>query len=265
MAVNLHQIKNYIRHFFTAKRKGHDVHSPFAYKLCEEVFYNTAGFYDFEKLEKLRRQLQNNETSLEVEDFGAGSKTFVSKQRRVGDIAKKGITTRRQSELLYRLVNFLNPKNVIELGTSIGLNTIYLARANNKSRIYSIEGSKKIYDFATKLISNNDVNNCELINGKFDEILPGLLGKLNTLDLFYVDGNHTYEATLKYFYQALEKKNNDSVFIFDDIYWSNGMTRAWGEIKKHHDVTLCIDTFHFGFIFFKKEIKEKVDLKMFVN
>ncbi|MCE3226047.1 MAG: O-methyltransferase-like protein [Bacteroidetes bacterium] len=251
-------------HFFSAKRKGHAVHSPFAYKLCEEVFYNTNSFYDFETLKEVRLSLARNKTELVIGDFGAGSKTFKGNKRKVSDIASKGISSSLQSELLYKLINYLRPATIIELGTSLGLNTLYLSMANSRAKVYSIEGSESLFEFATSLSAKNKLTNCEIIHGKFDAVLPGLLNKINSLDLFYVDGNHTYEATLNYFNMALEKRNTDSVFIFDDIYWSEGMTRAWNDISNNAKVTLSIDAFYFGLVFFKTEVKEKVHLKILV-
>ncbi|MEO6302647.1 MAG: class I SAM-dependent methyltransferase, partial [Bacteroidia bacterium] len=151
-----------------------------------------------------------------------------------------------------------------ELGTSIGLNTLYLAQANKNGKVITIEGSKNLVNFASTLAKKNKVKNIEFVHSTFDEALPAILNKLNYVDLLYVDGNHTYQATINYFNLALSKKNNSSVFIFDDIYWSPDMTKAWEEIKKHSSVTLSIDTFYFGMIFFKEEIKEKVDLKLFL-
>ncbi|MGZ4089559.1 MAG: class I SAM-dependent methyltransferase [Bacteroidia bacterium] len=262
MGINLHQIKSYIKHFFTATRKGHNVHSPFVYALCEEVFYNKGTFYDFEKLDKVREGLLKDNTELRIEDFGAGSKSFKSDTRRVCDIAASGISTKKQSETIYKLINFLKSENIVELGTSLGLTTLYLSRANKTAQVYSIEGSKELAAFSTALLQNNEAKNATVINGKFEDELPKVLDKISPLDLFYIDGNHTYEATLNYFEMALSKKANTSVFIFDDIYWSEGMTRAWQEIKKHSSVTLSIDAFYFGFIFFKPEVKEKIDVKI---
>lgn len=264
MTINFHQIKKYIQHFFAAKRNGHGVHSPFAYELCEQVFYNHSHFYDFDELKKIRATLLSNETEITIEDFGAGSKTFSSNKRKISELTKKGTSTTKQSETLYKLINFLNYKTSIELGTSIGLNTLYLANANKNGQTITIEGSKHLFEFATELAAKNKVDNIKFIHLKFDEALPQVLQNINSLDLFYVDGNHTYEATLNYFNLALDKKNNSSVFIFDDIYWSKGMTSAWEQIKKHPSVTLSIDTFYFGMVFFKEEIKEKIDLKMFL-
>ena len=139
-----------------------------------------------------------------------------------------------------------------------------MANANKNGQVYTIEGSNSLFEFAKTLASKNNINNIEFIHSKFDEALPKVLQKINSLDLCYVDGNHTYEATINYFNLALSKKNNTSVFIFDDIYWSKGMTKAWEEIKKHPSVTLSIDTFNFGLVFFREEVKEKVGLKFYL-
>lgn len=264
MTINLHQISSFVKHFLLAKRKGHGIHSPFAYTLCEEVFYNTDSFYDFKLLNQIRSNLFNNENLLEVTDLGAGSKTFNGKQRKIKDIAEKGISSRKQSEILYRLVNYLKCQTCVELGTSLGLNTLYLAMANKSANIITLEGSTALVAIAKRLAEKNKLNNIQFIEGHFDQTFPNLLAQIDKLDLLYADGNHTYEATINYFELALEKKNRDSVFIFDDIYWSQGMTRAWEEIKKHPEVTLSIDTFYMGLVFFKEEIKEKRELKFYL-
>lgn len=261
---NFHQATYFIKHYFTAKRNGHGVHSPFAYQLCEEVFYNTNYFYDFDTLKKIREVLLKDATEIDMVDLGAGSKTFTSDKRKISDISKKGISTVKQSELIYKLINFLNCNTSIELGTSIGLNTLYMALANKNGKLKSIEGSKDLFDFASELAKKNNVNNIEFINSNFNTSLPDILENLNSLDLIYIDGNHTYEATLNYFKLALKKKHNNSVFIFDDIYWSPEMTKAWQEIQKHVAVTLSIDAFYFGMLFFKEEVKEKVELKFYI-
>lgn len=264
MNVNLHQIRYFINHFFWAKRKGHGVHSPFAYRLCEEVFYNGHHFYDFKALNAIRNGLLVNEDLMEVEDLGAGSKTFRSNTRKIKAIASKGISTQKQSEMLYKLINFLKCTTCLELGTSIGLNTLYLAGANPHAEVISIEGSKNLADFALHLAKKNNTRNIRFIHASFDEVLPGILKDVKSLDLLYVDGNHSFEATLRYFKLALEKKCPESVFIFDDIYWSKGMTEAWKEIKAHPSVTMSIDTFYSGMVFFREEIKEKQELRLYI-
>lgn len=264
LKVNLHQIQNFIRHFFVAKRNGHGIHSPFAYKLCEEVFYNTNEYYDFESLKKVRNRLLQNKQVVEVTDFGAGSKTFSSSTRKIKQIADRGVSKTFQSELLYKLIHFLNCNNRLELGTSIGLNTLYLARACKAGQVISIEGNKTLSDFAFDLAKENNVRNAHFVTAKFDDVLSDVLKELHSLDFLYVDGNHRYEATLNYFRLALSKQQESTVIVFDDIYWSKGMTAAWQEIKKNPKVTLSIDAFYFGIVFFKKELKEKIDLKIYI-
>lgn len=262
--INTHQILHYALHALSAKRNGHGVHSPFAYALCEEVFYNADSFYDFEELREIREALRKDHTRLEVGSFGAGSKTFQSAERKVKDITARGISSTLQSELFYRLINYLQYSTSLELGTSLGLNTLYLAKANRAGLVVSIEGSKALYNMALALAEKNRADNIRFVNAEFDHALPQVLPKLKTVDFLYIDGNHSYEATLRYFEQALPHMAPQSVIVFDDIYWSRGMTRAWKQIKQHPAVTLSIDTFYFGLVFFRPEVKEKTHLKFFI-
>jgi predicted O-methyltransferase YrrM len=265
MIINFHQIRHFILHFFLAKRKGHGVHSPFVYRLCEEVFYNNSDFYCFSELRSLRKQLLMNEQVLLVEDYGAGSMTFRSNERKIKDIVARGTSSMAQSEMLYRLVNLLGCRVCIELGTSAGLNTLYLAAANKKGQIITIEGSRSLSQFASSLAQRKGFRNITYINALFDVSLPDTLAKTAPPDLVYVDGNHTYSATMRYFRLLLEKKHKDTVLVFDDIYWSAGMTMAWKEICEHPEVTLCIDTFYSGIVFFKKEFREKTQLRLYLQ
>ena len=258
------RVWKYIGHFLFAKRKGHDVHSPFIFELCEEVFYNQHSFYDFEKLKRIRSELSKSDVVLKVEDLGAGSKKFRSAGRKVSDIIKFGISTGKQAELIYRLVNFLRPVNCIEMGTSIGLTTMYMCLANTENRVYTLEGSVALGEFASALWKRNKIDNCKMIKGNFDDTLPELLNEIKELGLVYIDGNHTYSATKRYFDEFAKRSNNNTVVILDDIYWSEEMTKAWEEIKSNPKVTCTLDLFDLGIVFFRKEFKEKINLKLFV-
>jgi predicted O-methyltransferase YrrM len=265
MSINLHQAKHFLLHYFTARRKGHGAHSPFLYKLCEEVFYNPAQFYEFNRLSRTRNHLLDTTQSLDIVDLGAGSHVLPRGKRTIRDIAEHGISSSHQSEILCRLINMLGCNTCVELGTSLGLNAMYMAAAGSDTRVITIEGSPMLYDFASRMASKNGFKNIRFHNGPFDELLPGILKETGMLDLLFVDGNHTYEATRRYFEMGLAKKHNDTVFVFDDIYWSPGMTRAWKEIADHPEVTLSIDTFYRGYIFFRKEIREKVKARIYVS
>lgn len=264
LPINFHLIKHFAWHVLTAKRGGHGIHSPFAYRLCEEVFYNNEAFYDFEALKKVRNTLLRHPQKININDLGAGSKTFRGSVRKIKDIAAHGVTRTRHSELFFKLIHFLHSKCCIELGTSIGLNTLYLAQANTRGQVYTLEGSSELSDFAARLATAQGLHNCHFLKGNFDDSLPPLLNTLTHFDLLYVDGNHTATATRRYFEAALEKARPTSVIIFDDIYWSRGMTQAWREIQTHPAVTLSIDAFYFGMVFFRTEIKQPTHLKLYI-
>jgi len=258
----MRQLLKYLQHVLNAKRGGHGIHSPFAYRLCEEIFYNHKTFYEFETLENLRAELLKNTSAIEIRDLGAGSKKLQTRVRRVGDIAKLGISSRKQSQLLFRLINYFDFKTSIELGTSLGLNTLYMAQANKKGEVYSIEGSENLSAFAAELARKAHISNIQFLQGNFDTVLPELLKTIPTVDLAYIDGNHSYNATMRYFEVLLNKTHQHSILVFDDIYWSKGMTLAWEEIKQHPRVRLSIDTFYSGYVFFREEMKEKIELKL---
>jgi predicted O-methyltransferase YrrM len=254
--MDLNIILKYINYRLTAYTE-HDLHSPFMYNFYMELIDNKNPFNDFEELHTIRTQLQKNTTKIEVTDFGAGSRKLNSNKRAINQIVKHGIAQKKQAEFLYRLINKFNPTTVVELGTSVGLTSLYIAKANIKSTLYTIEGCPNLYQFSKELFNEKGVNNIQSINGNFNDEFPKLLSKLKTLDILYIDGNHAYEPTINYFNMALEKKNTNSIFIFDDIYWSEGMEKAWKEICDHPEVTLSLDLFYFGIIFFRTENKNK--------
>lgn len=262
MTYKLHAAKHYLLHWLKAKRAGHGVHSPFAYELCEEVFYNKQAYYVFDKLNFIRDQLLLNQNQLRIEDYGAGSNTFKDNVRSIAEIAKRGTSTKQQSELLFRLIHHLQLKTCIEFGSSLGLNTLYLAAAAENGKAISIEGSTALHAFAKQLAEKNNITNVEFVCGKFDEVLPTLLSNTNEIDFAYVDGNHREDATLRYFEFLLPYCHNTSVLVFDDIYWSPGMTRAWRKITQHPKVRMSIDLYSTGLVFFKEEIKQKQHLRM---
>lgn len=237
----------------------HDLHSPFLYNFYMELIKNKHPFNDFEELNILRKQLHLNATTIEITDFGAGSKKLKSNKRQIKQIAKHGIAQKKQAEFLYRLINKFSPKTIVELGTSVGLTSLYLSKASPKSIIYTIEGCPSLFKFSKELFktSTGSVSNIVSTKGNFNIEFPKLLSKIDSLDFLYIDGNHAYEPTINYFKLALERKNKNSIFVFDDIYWSEGMQKAWKEICAHKEVTLSLDLFYFGIVFFRTENKEK--------
>jgi predicted O-methyltransferase YrrM len=155
------------------------------------------------------------------------------------------------------MVQYYKPEHVLELGTSLGITTSYLASGNPNAGIFTLEGSIAIADSATKNFQSLELSNIELITGNFDETLAPTIKRFSSVDFAFIDGNHRYKPTINYFNQILSKIHNSSVLIFDDIHWSKEMEQAWEEIKNHSSVTCTIDLFFIGLVIFRSEIKEK--------
>ncbi len=228
----------------------------------ERVIKSKRTYYAFLLIEKQRASFLNNHQSIEVTDFGAGSKGNSSTKRQVSYIAKTSAKAKNLTEILFKTSLFLESERIIELGTSLGISTAYLASVSSKSKVYSLEGCPNIAGLAKKSFKKIGLRNIEVINGNIDETLKIALSKENVFDLIYLDANHQYEPTINYFEQCLTKIHSKSVLIFDDIHWSEEMEKAWEQIKKHPQVTVSVDLFHFGLIFFNSEF-EKEHLTLF--
>ncbi|MBK8365702.1 MAG: class I SAM-dependent methyltransferase [Bacteroidetes bacterium] len=169
---------------------------------------------------------------------------------------------KKYSQLIFRLVNFSNAKNIIELGTSLGITTLYISNAAKNGKVISLEGSTEIADLAKVNFQKMRSTNIEIVTGNFDTTLSGVLNKMQKVDLVYFDGNHRMQPTLEYFNLCLQKKTPDTVFIFDDIYWSREMKSAWDTIIQNKEVTISIDLFKLGIVFFRSGIpKQHFQLK----
>jgi predicted O-methyltransferase YrrM len=156
---------------------------------------------------------------------------------------------------MHRMINFYMATRVVELGTSFGITTSYLASSNPLTKIYTHEGSPQVADIAEGTFNQLALNNVKLIRGNFDETLYQTLSNLTHVDFAFIDGNHRKIPTINYFELLLQKKTEHSVFVFDDIHWSKEMEEAWHYIRKHKSVTLSIDLFYIGIVFFRPEQK----------
>lgn len=245
----LHQIKSYLKFYLRSTNK-HGVHSPFVYDLVTQCFNDKTVYSEYAILKKHRKTLLISKESISVTDFGAGSRVFKTNERKVAAIAKNAGIAERRQRLLFRLVRYFKPERVLELGTSLGLGSIALALGVQSGNVLTVEGCHNTSTKAQELFDKFNLKNIRLKNETFEEFLKD---SSIDWDLVYIDGNHSKERTLRYFDILKESAANDSVFIFDDIYWSPEMTQAWMEICAHPKVSVSIDTFQWGLIFFRRE------------
>jgi predicted O-methyltransferase YrrM len=243
---------NYLK-YRKLKTNEHGIHSPFVFELYNHVFKSPTDFYAYSLVEGIRRRLSADKRRVQVKDLGAGSGHHPGKVRTVQDILGTAVKSPKYSQLLFRLVNRFQPGTILELGTSLGISTLYLAIARSKSTVITIEGCPETRSIALEGFREAGLTNIRSIEGDFDTELPAVLKNVTCLDFVFFDGNHRKEATLRYFEQCLPKANNESVFVFDDIYWSREMTEAWEIIKAHPEVKVTIDIFQLGIVFFRTE------------
>jgi predicted O-methyltransferase YrrM len=302
----MHLILTYLK-FLIKSTNQHGVHSPFVFSLVTKCFYDKKKHPAYEIIKEYRKKLLQNKKTINVTDFGAGSRVFSSNERKISAIAKNAGITSKRAQLLNRLVRYLNIEKILELGTSLGISTAAMA-AGNKVQVTTIEGCSATAEIAREQFEEFGWDNIESKVGEFGTILNE--GKYEvrstrlevkeenskfqipnstsvdsqfatenrnqktenekpkttnyqqqttynkppqTFDLVFIDGNHQKEATLNYFEKLLSAVHNDSVMIFDDIHWSKEMEAAWEEIKLHSEVSVTIDTFYWGLVFFRRE------------
>jgi len=248
------KISSFFIFLFKCKNK-HGIHSPFVYDLLTQCLNTSTNLKKRSTFKKVKAYYHANKQEIEVTDFGQGSTYFKGNKRQIAAIAKiAGIKTKNAFTLI-RFVEYFKPKEILEIGTSLGLATTVLQLGNPTANITTLEGCQQTSNIAKKMFLKFNFNNIHLVEGNFDTTLQNVLNK--KYDLIFFDGNHNKEATLKYFKQCLPFIHNDSIFIFDDIYWSKRMQQAWNEIKNNHLVTVTIDTYYWGIVFFRKEQKKQ--------
>lgn len=253
--------KKYLHYYLSASNsKGHGMHSPFVFDFILNVLNNTSGYRYPDDIEELRKSLCKDERVIEVQDHGAGSRHGSANRKSIASLARTAVKPKKYAQLIYRLVKHYKPDTIVELGTSLGITTAYISKANSSASIITVEGSKNIQIIANENFNQLDCRNIQSIHGNFDDVLPTVIPQLSSpVSMVYIDGNHRYEPTIRYFKDFLSKINEDTIMIFDDIHWSAEMENAWREIKADHNVQYSIDIFFMGFVFFRREFKVKQD------
>ncbi|WP_224995661.1 O-methyltransferase [Cesiribacter sp. SM1] len=234
----------------------HSLQAPFVYQLYQQVVKPPVKRVP--EIENLRQRLLASPERLEMHELGAGSSISRSNIRPVSSIARHSLTPVRFSSLLYRLVRHIKARNILELGTSLGINTLYLAIASPSGRIHTLEGCPNTAALAASHFQELNLRNISLHTGNIDEQLPLLLEQqLSSVDLAYLDANHTYSATLRYFEWILPHLHDDSVVVVDDIHWSADMQQAWLTLCQHPRVSLSIDLYEAGLLFFRPGLQRQ--------
>jgi predicted O-methyltransferase YrrM len=251
-----YRIKSFFSFYWKAITK-YNVQSPFLYDFLTNILDTDKNYYAFSHIESERNRLKSVTTSIALKDYGAGSITFKGKNRKIGDIASTSLSGNTKCRILFQLANHYQCKYILELGTSLGISSAYLASADHQAQVVTLEGDENIAIKAKEVHHLLGLKNIMVTTGVFTDSLPKVLTQLPRIDLVFIDGHHEEHATLEYFHQILKKCNEQSIIVVDDIYWSEGMTRAWQSIITHPNVRLSIDLYDIGIVFFRKELSKQ--------
>lgn len=231
-------------------RNGHGIHSPFIYDLVSRIFRNKTAGDVVCIIEMIRKKLIRDKNKINVCDLGTGNNK--KSIRKVSQITRNSAIPKKYGVLLSNLASEFGKSSVLELGTSFGISTMYMAAACPGSVVYTIEGCKETAEIARGNFVTAGLTNVELINRPFDEVLPELIEKGLKPGFVFIDGNHRKEPVLRYFGMLLKTAGDDTVFVFDDIHDSSEMNEAWNIIKNHESVSATVDIFRMGIVFLRK-------------
>lgn len=243
--------------YYLRATNRHGLQAPFAFKLNEFVFKRDRREADQLPIETLRSKLKADHTKINVLDFGAGFGGTVYKELPISFIAKNSAKPPRYARMLYRLVRYLKPTVIVELGTSFGISALYQAAGNTASTIYTLEGCPGTAAIAKENFKQFPQYDIALMVGAFEEMLPEVLTKVDQIDFLFIDGHHQLEPTLKYIQLCFPKLSKDAVVVVDDINWSDEMRLTWRHLIADTRFTLSLDIFMMGILFLSKDLSKE--------
>lgn len=239
----------YLENQFFGKNVN-QIHSPFVFDFFNEVFRFPYTYYCFETIEKERHALFKKNQLIQYQNLGSGRNSISIK---ISDLAVSSLMSAMEAQILFRLARWLKAKYILELGGSLGITTSYLAQASG-GKVYSFEGIPEIAEIAQKTWNNLKIKTIVQIPGKIEDSLPRFLNNVDSkIDLAIIDANHQFQATINNFEMLLPHLSNSSCLVFHDIYWSREMAKAWSQIEKRPEVSLSVDIYKMGIVFFRKE------------
>ena len=233
--------------------KGHGVHSPFIFDFVNKVLYDKTAYAEYQFFEFIISSLKASKEMLPVNDLGGVSIRFSNKSRKVPKLLKISSIPSKYGRLLFRMIRYYKPVSIVEFGTSIGVSAIFLAKGNTGSKLLTVEGNKLLFDFASGLFRKNNVKNIHAVHGDFDQIISHLPSKFTDTQFVFIDGNHKYDPTMRYFKYFMERME-EGIIIIDDIYWSGEMRRAWKEIVRKNRKYVTIDLYRMGIIILRDSV-----------
>jgi predicted O-methyltransferase YrrM len=249
------QLKSYLNHWLSVVDE-HSIHSPFFFDFYNKVIKSKTELSGFEEIEKTRTKLLQNQSEVSVKDLGAQSKHFKNSKRSIAQVAATSLSPEKITQFIYRLLSHLDAKHIVELGTSMGVTSLYMAKKEN-AFVNTFEGNPSMINIALTNFECFETKNINLIEGNIDDTLPKFLQIPMKIDFVLMDANHRYQPTLHYFHLLTKRIADKGVIVVDDIYNSEEMGRVWQKLKNHDLVYGSIDLFRCGILFFDPALNKQ--------
>lgn len=232
----------------------HSLHSPFFFDLYTKVIKPRVSREQFHHIEQLRQKLLHDQRTIPVQDLGSGAGQKSTRQ--ISQIARKSLSNPWYSAIFSRLINYAGANCIVELGTSLGINTLYLAEKNGTT-VTTFEGAPAVAEIAALTFAFTSKTNIKVITGNIDKTLPLFLEGTQSIDFAFIDANHRYEPSVRYFEWLLRKTHEKSIVVVDDIHHSPEMERAWNKIKNNRLVYASADLYRCGIVFFDPSLNKQ--------
>ncbi len=192
----------------------------------------------------LRRQLARDTRILRVTDHGAGTRGIIRTEakpagRRVANIYRRAAATPAWGRFLFRLTRALQPRRVLELGTSLGVSAAHISAAlemnemngGARGHLVTLEGDPAIADLARAHLDElGQGARVEVVTGRFSDVLPAAIRDYSPFDLVFLDGHHEETATQGYWRLLRGALTPGACVAFDDIEPGRSVRRAWKQI-----------------------------------
>ncbi|MFM7327954.1 MAG: O-methyltransferase [Bacteroidota bacterium] len=256
-----HAALQWVRHWLLSVGP-YSIHSPLLYRFVNEALFKADNRMEV-VAEDFRNQFIRNQRP--ISSFDSGSGASVKSARTLADVVKHEVAGQRLASIFRRIIEFQQASRVLEVGTSVGITTLWLS-ANPAVEVVTLEANPDLVEIAQEAFKNAGRNNIRLIPGNADETLSSLLNQGWVPDVAIMDANHRFGPTMNYFRHLAEAMNDNGIIILDDIHYSREMTEAWREVCAAPRVTLALDCFRFGIVFFDRNLtKETVPIDVPLN
>jgi predicted O-methyltransferase YrrM len=253
--MKFHHAAKYLEYLvFSRHSKGHGIHSPFVFDLVSTLFRNKTAADVVCSIEIARKSLLKDKRKIVVNDMGSGREKRKTPHRKVSEIVRNSAVPERYGRLLSNLAGRFGNGTILELGTSLGISTMYLACATPSAKVYTIDACGECSGIAAENFSSAGLSNIRQLNGSFEDVLPSLLTAGLDPGFIFIDGDHRKKAVIENFSILADSSGSETVIAIDDIHDSPEMTDAWNEIRYHGKVTATIDIFRMGIVFFREDI-----------